>query len=70
MFMMIIRWLPLLLIELFTMHTYIWNCHIPLSVQTYEKWDTRVVWLKVAYSFGKYERPSLKEDAIPSGKGG
>lgn len=37
----------------------------PLNVQSYSKWDTRIVWLKVAYSFGKYERPSLKEDVIP-----
>jgi hypothetical protein len=42
----------------------------PLTVQTNAKADTRIMWLKVAYSFGKYERPSLKEDAIPQGVGG
>lgn len=42
----------------------------PLTVQTNAKADTRIMWVKVAYSFGKYERPSLKEDAIPSGVGG
>jgi hypothetical protein len=41
----------------------------PLLTRTNMKWDTQVLWLKVAYSFGKYERPSLKEEAIPSGKG-
>ncbi|MFN5417765.1 MAG: TonB-dependent receptor domain-containing protein [Flavobacteriia bacterium] len=41
----------------------------PLTTQNYSKWDTQVLWLKIAYSFGKYERPSLKEDAIPTGKG-
>jgi iron complex outermembrane recepter protein len=42
----------------------------PLTVQTNSKADTRIMWVKVAYSFGKYERPSLKEDAIPEGKSG
>jgi iron complex outermembrane receptor protein len=37
----------------------------PLSVENYSKWDTQIIWLKVAYSFGKYERPSIKEDVIP-----
>ncbi len=37
----------------------------PLTNESYTKWDTRTFWFKVAYSFGKYERPSLKENAIP-----
>ena len=44
--------------------------YTPLITRSYTKWDTQIVWLKIAYSFGKYERPSLKEEAIPSGKGG
>ncbi|MES2589824.1 MAG: outer membrane beta-barrel protein [Bacteroidota bacterium] len=40
-----------------------------VNIQSYTKWDTQIVWLKVAYSFGKYERPSIKEEAIPSGIG-
>lgn len=39
--------------------------YAPLTISSDYKQDTRVVWIKVARSFGKYERPSLSEDAIP-----
>jgi hypothetical protein len=41
----------------------------PLIVNSYSKWDTRVIWLKLSYSFGKYDRPQNKEKAIPEGLG-
>lgn len=41
----------------------------PLTVNSYSKWDTRVVWFKLAYSFGRYDRPSIKESTIPEGLG-
>lgn len=37
----------------------------PLLISSYYKQDTRIFWIKVSHSFGRYERPSLKEDAIP-----
>lgn len=37
----------------------------PLTVNSYSKQDTQSVWIKVAYSFGRYEKPSSTESAIP-----
>lgn len=40
--------------------------YMPVTVSSYSKFDTRVVWFKVSHSFGKYERPSLEEGGLPS----
>lgn len=48
-----------------TSRTYNRIVYNPLTSESYSKWDTLTIWFKVAYSFGKYERPSIKESAIP-----
>jgi len=50
--------------------TYSRTSYLPLTMDTYSKADTRSVWFKVAYSFGRYERPALEEESIPSKGGG
>ncbi|MCE3296085.1 MAG: TonB-dependent receptor plug [Crocinitomicaceae bacterium] len=39
----------------------------PLLITSYYKQDTRSVWIKISRSFGRYERPSVKESGIPAG---
>lgn len=40
----------------------------PLLITSYYKQDTRSFWIKVSHSFGRYERPSIKESGIPVGE--
>lgn len=42
----------------------------PLVIESDSKPDTRVLWIKLAYSFGRYERPSLSENGLPNVGGG
>lgn len=46
--------------------TYNTISYAPLQIYSYYKQDTRIVWFKIAYSFGKYERPANNEEIIPS----
>ncbi|MGV3632347.1 MAG: TonB-dependent receptor domain-containing protein [Bacteroidota bacterium] len=39
----------------------------PLLITSYYKQDTRSFWIKISHSFGRYERPSIKESGIPAG---
>ncbi|WP_343747651.1 TonB-dependent receptor [Fluviicola sp.] len=36
-----------------------------LNLDGYTKWDTRIIWFKVSYSFGRYEKPESDGPAIP-----
>jgi hypothetical protein len=42
----------------------------PMVIESDSKPDTRVLWIKLAYSFGRYERPSLSENGLPNVGGG
>jgi len=44
--------------------------YLPLTMDSYTKADTRSIWFKVAYSFGRYERPTDDDGGIPSKGGG
>jgi iron complex outermembrane recepter protein len=43
--------------------------YAPLTINSYYKQDTRVLWIRVARSFGRYERPSLGDGGGIPAKG-
>ncbi len=43
---------------------------VPVILATDSKPDTRVAWIKLAYSFGRYERPNISENGLPNVGGG
>lgn len=48
-----------------TNETYGRTSYNPMMISNYTKNDTQSIWLKIAYSFGRYEKPSSNEPAIP-----
>ena len=48
--------------------SYMQTSYNPLLITSYFKQDTRIFWVKVSHSFGRYERPSIKESGIPQGE--
>jgi iron complex outermembrane receptor protein len=42
----------------------------PVIMESDSKPDTRVFWIKLAYSFGRYERPNISENGLPNVGGG
>ncbi len=54
--------------DLLNMNTnYSRTAYSPIISTNYYKADTRQFWFKIAYSFGRYERPKLNEGGIPVG---